>query len=156
MQTGLVHLHNILRWVILILLLVSIGKSYSGWKNKKVFTPGDRKTWLFTLIFSHLTLLLGLMQVLFGRFGIFTSSLPEGTSLMKDKFYRFFWIEHPTAMILAIVFITLGYGMAKKSVSDEVKYRKAFTYFMIALVLILVAIPWPFREIVGRPLFPGM
>ena len=118
MQTGLVHLHNILRWVILILLLVSIGKSYSGWKNKKVFTPGDRKTWLFTLIFSHLTLLLGLMQVLFGRFGIFTSSLPEGTSVMKDKFYRFFWIEHPTAMILAIVFITLGYGMAKKSVAD--------------------------------------
>jgi len=156
MQTGLVHLHNILRWVILILLLVSIGKSYSGWKNKKVFTPGDRKTWLFTLIFSHLTLLLGLMQVLFGRFGIFTSSLPEGTSVMKDKFYRFFWIEHPTAMILAIVFITLGYGMAKKSVADEVKYRKAFTYFMIALVLIIVAIPWPFREIVGRPLFPGM
>lgn len=156
MQTGLVHLHNILRWVILIFLLVSIGKSYSGWKNKKIFTAGDRKTWLFTLIFSHLTLLLGLIQVFFGRFGIFTSSLPEGTSVMKNKFYRFFWIEHPTAMILAIIFITLGYGMAKKSVADEVKYRKAFTYFLIALILILVAIPWPFREIVGRPLFPGM
>ncbi|MBS1599151.1 MAG: hypothetical protein JST75_13080 [Bacteroidetes bacterium] len=156
MQTGLVHLHNILRWVILILLLLSIARSYSGWKNKKIFTNGDRKTWLFTLIFSHLTLLLGLIQVFFGRYGIFTSSLPEGTSLMKNKFYRFFWIEHPTAMILAIIFITLGYGMAKKQVSDETKYRKAFTFFVIALILILVAIPWPFREIVGRPLLPGM
>ena len=156
MQTGLVHLHNILRWLILIFLLISIVKSYSGWKNKKIFTTSDRKTWLYTLIVSHITLLIGLYQVFFGRYGIITTTLPEGTSVMKDKFYRFFWVEHPTAMILAIVFITLGYGMAKKQVSDEIKYRKAFTFFIIALVLILAAVPWPFREIVGRPWFPGV
>ncbi len=141
MQTGLVHLHNILRWVILVLLLVSIAKSFSGWQNKKVFTPGDRKTWLFLLISAHTTLLLGLIQVFFGRFGIFTTTLPAGTEVMKDKFYRFYWVEHPVTMILAIVFITLGYGMAKKPVRDEVKYKKAFWYFFIALVLILAAIP---------------
>jgi len=156
MQTGLVHLHNILRWVILILLLLSIMKSFSGWTNRKIFTQSDRKVWLFTLIFSHITLVLGLAQVLFGRFGIFTSGLPEGTSVMKDKFYRFFWIEHPTAMILAIIFITMGYGMAKKRVSDDIKYKKAFIFFTIALILILAGIPWPFREIIGRPLFPGV
>ena len=154
MQTGLVHLHNLLRWIILIFLLLSIIKSYSGWQNKKVFTPGDKKIWLFTLIFSHLTLLLGLVQVFFGRFGIFTSDLPQGTNVMKDKFYRFFWVEHPTAMILAIILITLGYGMAKKPVADAVKFKKAFWFFTLALILILAAIPWPFREIVGRPLMP--
>ena len=156
MQTGLVYLHSILRWVILIFLVLSIVRSFSGWRNKKAFTPGDRKTWLFTLIFSHLTLLLGLIQVFFGRYGVFTSTLPAGTNVMKDKFYRFFWIEHPVAMILAILFVTLGYGMSKKPVADEVKFRKAFWFFVIALVLILAGIPWPFREIVGRPLFPGM
>jgi hypothetical protein len=46
--------------------------------------------------------------------------------------------------------------MDKKSVTDEVKYRKAFYYFLIALIFILASIPWPFREIIGRPLFPGM
>jgi hypothetical protein len=74
---------------------------------------------------------------------------------MKDTFYRFFWIEHPSIMIIAIVLITLGRGMAKKPVPDPIKYKKAFWYFFIALVLILAAVPWPFREI-GRPLFPGM
>jgi len=156
MQQGLVYLHNILRWVILLFPLLSIIKSYSGWKNKKILTQSDRKTWLFTLIVSHITLLLGLFQVFFGRFGIFTSSLPEGTNIMKDKFYRFFWVEHPTTMILAIIFITVGYGMAKKPVSDEIKYKKAFIFFTIALLLILAGIPWPFREIVGRPIFPGV
>jgi hypothetical protein len=156
MQNGLVYLHSILRWIILIFLVLSLLRSYSGWKNKKAFTPGDRKTWLFTLIFAHLTLLLGLFQVLFGRFGIFTSSLPPGTSVMKDKFHRFFWIEHPFAMILAIILITLGYGMAKKQLSDEVRFKRAFWLFLLALILILAAIPWPFREVVGRPWFPGM
>ncbi len=159
MQTGLVHLHNFMRWVILILLLVSIFKAYAGWKGKKAFTAGDRKTWLFTLISAHLTLLIGLYQVAFGRYGMFNSNvhLPEGETVMKNKFFRFFWIEHPVAMILAIIFITLGYGMAKKTVSDEVKYRKAFLFFLIALLLILAAVPWPFRGAdIGRPLFPGM
>ena len=91
-----------------------------------------------------------------GRYGFLSFTLPEGTSVMKDKFFRFFWVEHPVAMILAIVLMTLGHGMAKKAVSDEVKYKKAFYYFLFALIIILATVPWPFREIVGRPWFPGM
>ena len=156
MQTGLLHLHNFLRWIILVLLVISILKAYSGWKSKKIFAPGDKKIWLFTMISGHVTLLLGLYQVGFGRFGIFVTNLPEGTRVMKDKFFRFFWVEHLVGMIVAILLITFGHGMAKKAVADEVKYKKAFWYFLIALILILASIPWPFREIVGRPLFPGM
>jgi hypothetical protein len=60
-------------------------------------------------------------------------------------------------MLLAILFITLGYGMAKKQVEDAVKFKKALRYFILALILILAAVPWPFRgDIIGRPLFPGM
>lgn len=156
MQTGLVHLHNFLRWVILVLLVFSIIKSYAGWQQKKIFGPGDKKVWLFTMIAAHITLLIGLYQLFMGRFGIISQGIPEGVHLMKDKFYRFFLVEHPTGMLIAIVLITLGHGMAKKSVSDEIKYKKAFWYFTIALLVMLVTIPWPFREIVGRPIFPGM
>ena len=157
MQTGLLHLHNFLRWVILILLLLSIVRAYTGWKQQKVFTPGAAKLWLFTMVSAHITLLLGLYQVAFGRYGIFTTVMADGTSALDHHFYRFFWIEHPIAMILAIVFITLGRRMAKKAVSDGTKYRNAFWYFLLALVLILVAVPWPFwGEPVARPLFPGM
>ena len=117
MQTGLVHLHNFMRWIILVLLLISIVKAFSGWQLKKVFSPGDKKLWLFTMISAHITLLLGLYQVGFGRYGMFSTTLPDGITLMKDKFYRFFWVEHPVSMIIAIVLITLGYGMAKKSIA---------------------------------------
>ena len=154
MDTGLLHLHNLMRWIILLLLLVSIAKSYTGWQQKRVFTAGDKKWWLFTMIAAHITLLIGLYQWLFGRYGVFVTSLPAGVKLMKDKFFRFFWVEHPTGMIIAIVLITLGHGMAKKNVADDTKFRKAFWYFLIALLVILITVPWPFRQIVGRPLVP--
>jgi hypothetical protein len=142
MQTGLVHLHNVLRWVILILLVISIIKAYQGFKSGQPFKDGDRKTWLFTMIAAHVTLLI--------------MHLPEGAAIPEGKFLRFYQIEHPVIMILSIILITLGYGMAKKQVDDKVKYRKALSYFIYALVLILLGIPWPFREVIGRALFPGM
>jgi threonine/homoserine efflux transporter RhtA len=76
--------------------------------------------------------------------------------MMKNAFYRFYQMEHPVTMLVAIVLITLGHGMAKKSVSDEVKYAKAFRYFLIALILIVLRTPWPYMKEVGRSLFPGM
>jgi len=156
MQTGLLHLHNLLRWIILVLLLLSILKSYTGMTSKKAFEASDKKIWLFTMIAAHITLLLGLYQWLLGRYGIFSYVKPEGVSMMKDPYLRFFQMEHPVSMILAILLITLGYGMAKKNVDDQTKYKKAFRYFVLALVLILAAVPWPFRELVARPWFPGM
>jgi glucan phosphoethanolaminetransferase (alkaline phosphatase superfamily) len=157
MENGLLHLHNFLRWVILILLFLSIYKAYTGWKNKKIFSDGDRRTWLFLLIASHITLLIGLYQwLLKPGFGMLRVTLAPGASIMKDKFLRFYWVEHPTFMILAVIMITLGYGMAKKPIPDIVKYRRALWLFIVALLFILVAIPWPFRQIIGRPWFPGM
>jgi hypothetical protein len=155
MQTGLVHLHNLLRWIILILLFVSIYKSYVGWTSKKQFAAADKKIWLFTMIASHITLLLGLYQWTFGSLGLFTGPNRSFGEVMKDPTTRFFQVEHPVSMIIAIVLITFAHGMAKKSFDDTTKYRKAFLFFLIALVLVLGAVPWPFREI-GRPWFPGM
>jgi hypothetical protein len=152
METGLLHLHNFLRWVIFVLLLISIAKAYTGWQKKKMFSPADKKVWLFTMVSAHTTLLIGLYQVSFGRYGYMNASLPEGESLMKNKFYRFFLIEHPVGMLIAIMLITLAHGMSKKPVPDEVKYKKAFYYLLIALIIILAVMPWPFRDIVGRPL----
>jgi len=155
MATGILHLHNVIRWILLLLLLIAVVRSYSGWQKKSTLTPGVKKLWLFTMIITHINLLVGLYLLFFGRFGIVSAGLPAGTSVMKSAFYRFFWIEHPVLMLVATIFITIGRGMEKKALPDTTKYKNAFWFFFLALLLMLVAIPWPFRE-VGRPLFPGM
>lgn len=151
METGMLHLHNLLRWVILILLLASVIKSFSAWRNKKTFTKGDGKLWLFTMVCAHITLLVGIYLLIWGPMGISNTPIPEGQSILDIPTYRFQWLFHPIAMIIAIAFITLGRGMSKKAIPDEAKFRKAFTYFLLALILILVAIPWDAALIPGMP-----
>lgn len=143
MDTGLLHLHNIVRWLILLFLLITLFQAF----GKK---EGIKKTSLWLLIFSHITFLIGIYLLIAGRFGIM-KGLPEGVELMKDKFYRFFWVEHPISMFIAIILITIARGKAKR-----LNYRAASILLVIALLLILAAVPWPFRGIeVARPLFPG-
>ena len=152
----MVALHSVLRWVIIILLLASAIKGLSGWLNKKTFSNGDRKLFLFTLISAHLNFLVGLYLLFFGRYGIISAGLPPGVQVMKDNFYRFYLVEHPTAMLISIILITIGNSMSKKAITDVLKFKKAFWFFFIALIIIIATIPWPFREIIGRPWIPGM
>jgi hypothetical protein len=49
--------------------------------------------------------------------------------------------------------ITIGRGATKKNITDAAKQRRTFWYFLVALVIILVSIPWPFREGIARPWF---
>lgn len=152
MFSVLLQVHNILRWVILLLLILSIVQSFIGWIKHRELREGDAKLWLFTMISVHTTLLIGLILLFFGRYGILSTGLPEGVNLMQDKFYRFFWVEHPVGMLLATVLITLGRGVVKKQITDPLKYKRAFWYFLIALVVILATIPWPSRDVIGRGL----
>jgi hypothetical protein len=133
--------------------LVSLFKGLSGLNGRKTLTAGDKKVWLFTMITAHINLLIGLILLFVGRISF--TNIPEGVSVMKDATYRFFLVEHPLMMLIAIVFITIGRGQAKKSIPDAIKYKKAFWFFLLALILILAAIPWPSREI-GRPFFPSL
>lgn len=148
----LLQIHSILRWVILILLVLSIVQSFIGWIKNRELREGDTKLWLFTMIFAHTTLLVGLILLFFGRFGILSSGLPEGIILMKDTFYRFYWVEHPFGMLVATLLITIGRAVVKKQIPDPLKYKRAFWLFLIALVVIMLVVPWPGREIIGRGL----
>ncbi|MEY3873861.1 MAG: hypothetical protein RL363_582 [Bacteroidota bacterium] len=144
MDTGLLHLHNLLRWVILITLLLSI--------YKLVAKQDALKTSKILLISSHTTLLLGLYQYFTGSVGLQLIKAVGMGAAMKDAAIRFWAVEHISSMILAIAFITIGHIRYKKSG----KPNSALVFYIIALLLILLAMPWPFKAGVGRPWFPGM
>ncbi|TRZ77859.1 MAG: hypothetical protein D4R94_02200 [Chitinophagaceae bacterium] len=144
MTTGLLHLHNLLRWVILITLFLSI---YKLWSKQNAL--GVSK---ILLISSHTTLLLGLYQYITGAVGLKMIQAAGMGAAMKDAATRFWAVEHIFSMVLAIVLITIGHVKYKKSSQSGTTQ----VLYMIALLLILSAIPWPFRAGIGRPWFPGV
>jgi hypothetical protein len=149
MYTGLLHLHGFLRWVIIVLALVAIYRSYAGMTGGKVFSAGDKKAGLFLMIAAHTTLLVGLYLWLAGPWGLANIRNLGFGEVMKNKVYRYFAIEHLTGMLIAIVLITIGRGAAKKNIPDAAKFKRSFWLFLVALIIILVTVPWPFREGIG-------
>ncbi len=147
MATGLLHLHNILRWIILILLIVNI----AGLFRDKVKLNLSK----YLLIFSHITLIIGLYQYYFSEtVGLKVMLEQKGSfgAIMQDSFSRFWAVEHITGMLLAIIFITVGHISLKKSGNA----KRTAVFYILALILILAVVPWPFREGIARPMFPGM
>ena len=155
MYNGLLHLHNLMRWVILILLLIAIFNAITGMANKRLYTSGNRKTALFLMIAAHITLLIGLYQWIVGPLGLKLIQQLGMGAVMKDPVSRFWAVEHLTGMLIGIILITIGNSVSKKNISPEKKHKKSFWLYFIALIIIFASVPWPFRE-VARPLFPGM
>ncbi len=154
MYQGLLHLHNLGRWVVIILLLVAIFKALAGMSGTKPFTSGDKKVGLFLMISAHVMLLIGLYQWFAGP-GLGSIQNMGMKAVMQNSVARFWAVEHPVGMLIGIILITVGRGVAKKNLPDSAKHSRSFWMYLIALIIILASVPWPFRE-VARPLFPGM
>jgi hypothetical protein len=131
----LLHAHSGLRYVVLALLLAAIFTAYSKWQKADT---GDSKVYLFAMIATHTQLLIGLI--------LYFMSPKVNFSLIKEKVFRFYSIEHGFMMIIAIVLITIGRARAKKLVGAD-KHRTVLYFYAMALLIILAAIPWPFRNL---------
>ncbi len=145
MLNGLIHAHSGLRWLLLFALVYAIFNAFSKKKNGR-FEAKDKMISLFAFILTHVQLLIGLLLYLLEKRW-------TGFSHMKDAYSRFFAVEHTLGMLIAIVLITLGYIQSKKATTDSKKFGKIGVYYLIALIIIIASIPWPFREALGAGWF---
>jgi hypothetical protein len=134
MYSGLFLTHSYLRYFILVFLIIVIVMSLTGIVNKRPYTRTDDKVGLFLFICTHMQLLVGLILYFVSPWVVFS-----GES-MKDSTRRYWLVEHNTAMIIAIVLITMARITSKKMPVDKDKHRRMFYFNLIALAIILVTI----------------
>jgi hypothetical protein len=141
----LLTIHSVLRYLILLLILIVLVQSYKGLSNQLPISKTQNKFSLALLVSSHLMLVLGLYQYIFGANGLalFKSN---GSAVMKDSTLRFFGVEHIAVMLIAIALITIGRIWSKRGKSNLQKNKRIFWYTFFALLLILSRIPWPFMQ----------
>jgi hypothetical protein len=145
MYTGLLHLHSFLRYVALILLILSVYKFITGFFQKRTYEKSDDKLSLFTFISMHLQLTIGL--ILYFISPMLQAARSDMAASMKDPVLRFWSVEHISVMICAITLITVGRITAKKMSIDAAKFKRQAIFFTIGLILILISIPWPFSKV---------
>ncbi|RYZ20188.1 MAG: hypothetical protein EOO16_17545 [Chitinophagaceae bacterium] len=140
MYDFMVNAHSGLRWILLVFLLIAIVRHATA--GGKVY---HRKNGLLLMIVSDIQLLIGIYLWAAGTWGLQQIQSRGFGEVMKDPVARFFAVEHLLGMIIAIALIHIGKAQGKKNIPDATKHRKAFMFYLIALIVILVSIPWPFR-----------
>lgn len=147
MSTFLLIVHSWLRWAVLITALWTIIRAIRGISSQSVYTAADNKSNLFFMISCDLQFLAGIL--LYFLNGWAAGWTGDTAAVMSDKMSRFFTVEHAGIMIVAWIIVHIGRSVVKKTPSDRQKHKKSLAYFGIALLLILLAVPWPFRAGLG-------
>jgi len=149
MYAFILAVHNILRWVVLILLILALVRAFWGWFGRREWTSTDRKVGMFYSVSLDVQLLLGLIlyfvlspitKLAFGDFG----------AALANTDLRFFVFEHLLMMVLAVVFAHVGVAVAKRADESIQKHRRTAIWFGLSLLAILLGMPW------FRPLLPGL
>jgi len=149
MYSIILAIHNIMRWVVVILIVIAAVRAYMGWFNKRDWTEADRKAGSFAAMAMDIQILLGLALYFFLS-PLIRSAFQDFRAAMKLVDLRFFAIEHVLFMFLAVVFTHLGSVLPRKAEESGDKHKRAALAFSLALLMIVIGMPWM------RPLLPGL
>lgn len=147
MYTGLNHLHSSFRYLVLLFLVLAVVDAIMAVSSGKGYTKKSKMFSLMGLIFSHIQLLVGLIMYFMSPW--FSALTSNGSEVMGNAQARFFAVEHPLMMIIALTLITMGYSKAKRQEDDKKKSKTIMIFYGIGLLVIFAMIPWPFMKEFG-------
>lgn len=138
-------LHSYARWIVLIVSLYTLFIVWRGFLQKREWTKTETIAsrlfvWIFTLQFILGALLFfipnGLAQTALQIMG------QDFGTAMQTRDVRFFGMEHPLLMTLAMAIVHIGASRARKVTPSAKQFRWAVICFTLGLLLILAGIPW--------------
>ncbi len=144
----LLLLHSLLRWLVLGSLLYAIYTASRGVIRRQTFTAGANAIRHWTATIAHVQLLVGMTIYFQSPIVLLRMQSSAGGLFNEHTFFRF---VHSALMLLAIIVITVGSAKAKRMEENQDKYQTMLKWFIAGLLIILIAIPWPFSPFASRP-----
>lgn len=141
----LLWLHSWLRWAVILFGIAAV----IALLVRREGRPAARLS-LFFVISLDLQLLLGLVLWAIGPY--FRALLDAPGEVMGSGILRFWGVEHGFAMIVAVALAHVGRVAARRAATPESAGRRTVVFFVIALLIVLAATPWPGLAH-ARPLF---
>ena len=141
MYSTVYFVHSWWAYLVLLVLVIASINSLVGYASKKEYGANDLRIALFTLIVSHIQLIIGI--VLYFVAPYFQAFSERGMGeVMGNAGLRLYLVEHPLMMIIAIVLITVGYSKHKNKLTSKAKFKMLGICYTLALAFVLSRIPW--------------
>lgn len=134
MYSGLFYSHSGLRYIVLLVLVVVIVKSFAGFMGNKPFKPIDNVLSLVLLITTHIQFLLGLILY------FVSPAVQFNEATMKNSELRYWAVEHLIGMVLAVVLITIARSTSKRMTESLAKHKRLAIFNALALLIIVATI----------------
>ncbi|WP_274474153.1 hypothetical protein [Mangrovimonas aestuarii] len=135
------NLHSYWAYLVLLVLVIATFNALIKAFGKKEYQATDFRLSLFTLIVTHMQLLIGIILFFSANYFSIISDMGMG-EVMKNADLRNKIVEHPLTMIIAITLITMGYSKHKKKLTSASKFKMIAIFYTLALILVLAKIPW--------------
>jgi hypothetical protein len=142
-------LHSWLRWAVILLGIFAVIRAIGATGSRRWTPADDRAAMLFTIVFD-LQFLAGLL-LYFVLSPITKAALQHMDAAMRTAALRYWAVEHPSAMLVALVLVHAGRVLVRRA-PEAKKGRMALIFFVLTLLILLGMTPWP--NMPGeRPLF---
>jgi len=138
-----------MRWLVFLSLLLALFIAYKGYFTKSKFSKTDNSIRHWTATMAHIQLMIGM--ILYFKSPIIQYFISNFKVAIKDFNLLFFGMMHSSLMLIAIILITIGSALSKRKDTDSDKFKTMVIWFTIALIIIFIAIPWPFSPLASRP-----
>lgn len=119
METFLLSVHSIVRWIVVVVAVIALIKFAAGWLGKMPFKPMDRGLMAGFTGLLDLQLLLGIILLI----------------VLGIERYR---LEHAFTMIIALVLVHLARRW--REAADAIRFRNNFLVILAAMLLIVAGV----------------
>ncbi|MAZ27770.1 MAG: hypothetical protein CL868_11935 [Cytophagaceae bacterium] len=142
MYTTVQFIHSYWAYLVLAVMAITTINSLMGYFGDREFGAKDFRLALFTLICTHIQLLIGIVLYFLSPYTIDAISEVGMGEVMSNPTLRLYVVEHPLMMIITITLVTIGYSKHKKKLTSRPKFKILSIFYTLALICLLSRIPW--------------
>jgi len=133
-----IFFHSLLRYGVLLSVAIAGLLHLRGFLRQRPILNGERALAIAAVVLCHTQLAIG--AILYGmNFSTY--------SAIGGEVGRFWKMEHLGVMVIAIALVTMGRVLSKRATNERTKQKRVAIFYLVALALILWAIPWPFTQL---------
>ena len=131
------HSHSGIMWLAVAMLVLSVLLSVLTLIKKEETTATKWfRLFKFTKWAFYVQALLGIVLL------FISEKVHFGEGFMKSSDLRFYGMEHPLMMLIVVGLMAIGLFKSKKKPTAIQKNKTVMIYFSIALIVVLMMIPW--------------
>jgi hypothetical protein len=154
MYSAFLWTHSYLRWLVILAGLVVIARAISGITGRRDWLSADAAAVRWFSISLDLQFVIGLLLYVWLS-PFIRDAWADMAATMRNAALRFLAVEHLTGMIIGLALAHVGKSKIAKTADAAGKHKLAAIFFGLAMVAILLSIPWPGTP-GGRPLLRGL